>query len=211
MFKTIKTVLACSFLLFTSLAVMEQAEAAPVKPAAESVKPVDVVMKTTKGDMVIRLNPEKAPITVKNFLSYVDKGFYKDVVFHRVMPGFMIQGGGMTADMSEKATGSPIKNESSNGLRNSRGTIAMARTPDPDSATAQFFINLVNNEFLNDRPGRPGYAVFGDVIKGDNVMDSIASVKTGRRGPHANVPVEPITILAVERVTAAPNKETKVK
>ncbi|MGI9279712.1 MAG: peptidylprolyl isomerase [Endozoicomonas sp.] len=211
MFKTIKTVLTVSFLLFASQVMAEQKAAVQTKLASESVLPVDVVMKTSKGDMTIRLNSEKAPVTVKNFLSYVDKGFYKDVVFHRVMPGFMIQGGGMTADMSEKPTSNPIKNESANGVRNRRGTIAMARTPDPDSATAQFFINLVNNEFLNNRPGRPGYAVFGEVIKGEEVMDEIASVKTGRRGPHANVPIKSVTILAVERVTTAPNKEKKAK
>ncbi|WP_252179706.1 peptidylprolyl isomerase [Endozoicomonas sp. 4G] len=181
----------------------EQTATAPAQPAAEAVQPVDVVMKTSKGDMTIRLNPEQAPVTVKNFLTYVDKGFYKGLVFHRVMPGFMIQGGGMTADMSQKPTGAPIKNESDNGLRNSRGTIAMARTANPDSATSQFFINLVNNEFLNNRPGRPGYAVFGELIKGQEVMDAIASVKTGNRGPHANVPVEPVFILAVERVKEA--------
>uniref|UniRef100_UPI0009DD2B64 peptidylprolyl isomerase n=1 Tax=Endozoicomonas numazuensis TaxID=1137799 RepID=UPI0009DD2B64 len=189
----------------------EQKAAAPTKPAVSTAQPVDVIMKTSKGDMTIRLNPEKAPVTVKNFLSYVDKGFYKGLVFHRVMPGFMIQGGGMTSDMSEKATDAPIKNESGNGLRNSRGTIAMARTPNPDSATSQFFINLVNNEFLNNRAGRPGYAVFGEVIKGDETMNAIAAVKTGNRGPHANVPVESVTILAVERVKIVPTKEQKSK
>ncbi len=203
MLKAIKTVLTVSFLLFASPLMAEQTATAPAQPAAEAVQPVDVVMKTSKGDMTIRLNPEQAPVTVKNFLTYVDKGFYKGLVFHRVMPGFMIQGGGMTADMSQKPTGAPIKNESDNGLRNSRGTIAMARTANPDSATSQFFINLVNNEFLNNRPGRPGYAVFGELIKGQEVMDAIASVKTGNRGPHANVPVEPVFILAVERVKEA--------
>nr|WP_306801306.1 peptidylprolyl isomerase [Endozoicomonas sp. ONNA1] len=184
----------------------EQKATAPDKPVAEALQPVDVVIKTSKGDMTIRLNPGKAPVTVENFLAYVDKGFYEGLVFHRVMPGFMIQGGGMTADMSQKPTSAPIMNESGNGLRNSRGTISMARTANPDSATSQFFINLVNNEFLNNRPGRPGYAVFGEVINGEEVMDSIASVKTGNRGPHANVPVDPITILTVERVKTAPTK-----
>ncbi|WP_306674567.1 peptidylprolyl isomerase [Endozoicomonas sp. ISHI1] len=184
----------------------EQKATAPDKPVAEALQPVDVVIKTSKGDMTIRLNPGKAPVTVENFLAYVDKGFYEGLVFHRVMPGFMIQGGGMTADMSQKPTSAPIRNEPGNGLRNRRGTISMARTANPDSATSQFFINLVNNEFLNNRPGRPGYAVFGEVIKGEEVMDSIASVKTGNRGPHANVPVDPITILTVERVKTAPTK-----
>ncbi|WP_422409279.1 MULTISPECIES: peptidylprolyl isomerase [unclassified Endozoicomonas] len=205
MLNAIKRVLTLSFLLFASQLLAEQKTTAPDKPASEAVQPVDVVIKTSKGDMTVRLNPERAPATVENFLAYVDQGFYEGLVFHRVMPGFMIQGGGMTADMSQKPTDVPITNESGNGLRNSRGTVAMARTSDPDSATSQFFINLVNNDFLNDRPGRPGYAVFGEVIKGDEVMDSIASVKTGNRGPHANVPVDPITILAVERVRTAPN------
>lgn len=206
MLKAIKKVLTVSFLLFVGHVMAEQKTTAPDNHAAEVVQPVDVVIRTSKGDMTIRLNPGKAPVTVENFLAYVDKGFYKGLVFHRVMPGFMIQGGGMTADMSQKPTSAPIRNESGNGLRNSRGTISMARTANPDSATSQFFINLVNNEFLNNRPGRPGYAVFGEVINGEEVMDSIASVKTGNRGPHANVPVDPITILTVERVKTAPNK-----
>ncbi len=206
MLKAIKKVLTVSFLLFASQVMAEQKATAPDKPVAEALQPVDVVIKTSKGDMTIRLNPGKAPVTVENFLAYVDKGFYEGLVFHRVMPGFMIQGGGMTADMSQKPTSAPIRNESGNGLRNSRGTISMARTANPDSATSQFFINLVNNEFLNNRPGRPGYAVFGEVISGEEVMDSIASVKTGNRGPHANVPVDPITILTVERVKTAPTK-----
>ena len=162
---------------------------------------VDVKMSTNKGDMILRLNPERAPITVKNFLSYVDKGYYNNLIFHRVIRGFMIQGGGFNADMVKQSTAAPIKNESTNGLGNRRGTISMARTNNPDSATAQFFINLVNNDFLNASAGRPGYAVFGEVIEGLDVLDSIGSVQTGRRGPYGDVPLQAVTILKAERVT----------
>jgi len=159
-------------------------------------KPV-VVLDTTLGAIHIELDPAKAPITVQNFLQYVNAGHYSGTIFHRVIPGFMAQTGGMTADMKEKSTQAPIKNEAGNGLRNERGTVAMARTGVVDSATAQFFINVKNNEFLNhqDETARGfGYAVFGKVTQGMDVVDKIVSVPTANRGGHGDVPVEPIVI-----------------
>jgi peptidyl-prolyl cis-trans isomerase A (cyclophilin A) len=153
-----------------------------------------VVLETTLGNIEIQLEPEKAPITVKNFLAYVDAGFYDGTVFHRVIPGFMIQGGGFDADLHQKETRAPIKNEASNGLENERGTVAMARTSNPDSATAQFFINLKDNDFLNHGSRDEGYAVFGHVVGGMDVVDKIAGVSTGNRGMHQNVPTEPVVI-----------------
>ncbi len=156
-----------------------------------------VTLETTKGRVVVELYPEKAPKTVENFLTYAKEGFYDGTIFHRVIPNFMIQGGGMTADLQQKATHPPIPNEADNGLENDRGTIAMARTSDPDSATAQFFINLVDNDFLNYRNKTPqgwGYAVFGKVVEGMDVVDEIAKVQTGRKGPYSDVPVEPVII-----------------
>lgn len=154
-----------------------------------------VLMKTNKGDIKIELDLENAPITTENFLSYVQDGFFSDTIFHRVISGFMIQGGGFCEDMSQKDTKATIKNEANNGLKNTRGTLAMARTNDPDSATAQFFINLSDNAFL-DYSGKanPGYAVFGKVIEGLDVVDAIAAVKTGRNGYHDDVPVEAVVI-----------------
>jgi peptidyl-prolyl cis-trans isomerase B (cyclophilin B) len=161
-----------------------------------------VVMKTSKGDIKIELFEKKAPITVGNFLQYVDDEFYNDTIFHRVISGFMIQGGGFDSNMEQKDTRSPIEIESDNGVRNDRGTIAMARTMDPNSATAQFFINLVDNDFLNfksaDIQGY-GYAVFGKVIEGLDVVDEIASVKTGMAAGHQDVPEDDIVILSVSR------------
>jgi cyclophilin family peptidyl-prolyl cis-trans isomerase len=162
-----------------------------------------VKLETTMGDIVIELNEQAAPITVGNFLRYLDEGFYDGTIFHRVIHNFMIQGGGFTADMMQKPTHGPITNEASNGLKNDRGTIAMARTDNPDSATSQFFINHKNNDALNYQgPAKPGYAVFGNVVKGMDVVDSIAAVKTttkmrmirGRRRPMQDVPVEPVVI-----------------
>ena len=155
-------------------------------------------IETTKGKIVLQLNSEKAPVTVSNFLEYVKSGHYDGTVFHRVIQNFMIQGGGFTADMRQKAVNDPIKNEADNGLKNDRGTIAMARTPNPHSATAQFFINTVDNSFLNHKSKDMngwGYAVFGKVIEGMGVVDTIASVKTGIKGGHRDVPVEPVVIL----------------
>jgi peptidyl-prolyl cis-trans isomerase B (cyclophilin B) len=156
-----------------------------------------VEMETSKGKFVIELYPEKAPDTVKNFLNYVDTKFYDGTIFHRVIPKFMIQGGGFTADMKRKSAGAPIKNEADNGLKNERGTIAMARTNDPHSATAQFFINTVNNDFLNHKSKTTqgwGYVVFGKIVTGMDVVDAISSVKTVMRGMYRDVPEEIIDI-----------------
>jgi len=161
-----------------------------------------VEMKTSLGPVVIELDDAKAPATVKNFLAYVADGFYDGTVFHRVIPGFMIQGGGFTPDMVQKPTKAPIQNEAKNGLKNARGTIAMARTQDPHSATAQFFINHRDNGPL-DYPSRDGwgYAVFGKVTAGMDVVDRIAEVKTGNRGFFQNVPVEPVVIQSVKVIS----------
>ncbi|NOZ88077.1 MAG: peptidylprolyl isomerase A [Deltaproteobacteria bacterium] len=145
-----------------------------------------VVIKTNMGDIEVELFADKAPISVKNFLSYVKDGFYKGTVFHRVIPGFMIQGGGYTQELARKNTKPPIKNEAENGLKNLRGTLAMARTNVVDSATSQFFINLKDNKFLDHGTRDFGYAVFGKVIKGMDVVDKIASVPTGPKGPFAS-------------------------
>lgn len=155
-----------------------------------------VRLATTAGDIVVELDAAKAPKTVDNFVQYVKAGHYNGTIFHRVIDNFMIQGGGMTADMSEKATRAPIPLESRNGLTNQRGTIAMARTPDPNSATAQFFINLKDNDFLNAEKTRDGhgYAVFGKVVQGMDVVDRIRTAKTGDKNGHQNVPLEPIVI-----------------
>ena len=151
---------------------------------------------TSMGDIVIELDAAKAPKTVDNFLQYVKAGHYDGTVFHRVIPGFMIQGGGMTADMKEKTTRAPIPLESKNGLGNARGTVAMARTNDPNSATAQFFINVTDNERLNaaNSPDGNGYAVFGKVVSGMDVVDKIRDVPTGSKGPYSDVPTTPVTI-----------------
>ena len=154
-----------------------------------------VLLQTSLGDIEIELDSEHAPITTKNFLDYVNSGFYENLTFHRVIPGFMIQGGGADDQLKFKDGNAPIKNEANNGLKNNRGTIAMARTSDVDSATSQFFINTVNNEFLNyQSPENYGYAVFGKVIKGMDIVDKIVNVATHRVGPHQNVPVEPVYI-----------------
>lgn len=152
---------------------------------------------TTHGAIVIELDAQKAPVTVANFLGYVESGHYDGTVFHRVIDGFMIQGGGMDSKMNEKRTGTPIKNEADNGLKNDVGTIAMARTSDPHSATAQFFINVKNNDFLNYTSPTPqgwGYAVFGKVTDGMDVVNQIKGVATGRYGHHADVPTTPVVI-----------------
>lgn len=157
---------------------------------------------TSKGDFTVELFTDTAPISSENFLRYVDSGFFDGLIFHRVIPGFMIQGGGFTPDMKQKTGRAPIKNEAKNGQKNLRGTLAMARTQDIDSATSQFFINLVDNDFLDHRPGNYGYAVFGQVISGMDVVDAIAQVKTGRRGVHDDVPLEPVVIHKVTRIPA---------
>jgi len=157
-------------------------------------------VKTSKGSFTVQLFDKQAPISVANFLKYVDEGFFDGTIFHRVIPQFMIQGGGMKTDMSQKKGFAPIKNEATNGLKNKRGTLAMARTNDIDSATSQFFINLVDNDFLDHRPGNYGYAVFGRVDSGMEVVDTIAAVKTGNKAGHQDVPTETITIESVTRI-----------
>lgn len=168
--------------------------------AAENPK---VLMKTTKGDITIELYPDKAPITVQNFLTYVDEGFYNGTIFHRVINNFMIQGGGYTAEIHKKAAKSPIKNEASNGLKNMRGTIAMARTMVIDSATSQFFINHVDNPNLDHTDKTEagfGYCVFGKVIAGMDVVDAIAAVRTMTRRGMRDVPRETVEIISVKRI-----------
>jgi peptidyl-prolyl cis-trans isomerase A (cyclophilin A) len=158
-------------------------------------------MVTSLGNVKIELYRKEAPVTVKNFLTYVREGFYGGTIFHRVIPGFMVQGGGFTSEIKEKQTGKPIKNEAANGLRNDRGTIAMARTADPNSAAAQFFINLVNNNGLNSpQPDGYGYAVFGRVIEGMDVVDRIAGLRTGMRKGMQDVPIEPVVIRSMKVV-----------
>lgn len=154
---------------------------------------------TTHGDFRVELNTEKAPLSCENFLRYVDEGFYDGTVFHRVIPGFMIQGGGMGEDLERRPTHEPIRNEADNGLKNLRGTISMARTAQVDSATTQFFVNLSDNAFL-DHGGRDfGYAVFASVVAGMDVVDAIAAVATGRRGMHDDVPLDAVFIKSVSR------------
>jgi peptidyl-prolyl cis-trans isomerase A (cyclophilin A) len=153
-----------------------------------------VIFSTNQGDIKVKLNRAEAPITVENFISYVNDGFYNGVVFHRVIPNFMIQTGGFTPDMKQKTPKAPIKNEANNGLRNSRGTLSMARTSEVDSATSQFFINVNDNKFLDNGERDFGYAVFGEVIDGMDVVDKIAAVQTGTDGQFRDVPQEPIVI-----------------
>ena len=174
----------------------------PVTAIAEtSVTDPQVVIKTSEGDITVRLFKDKAPLTVANFMGYVEAGFYNGTIFHRVIPNFMIQGGGFLPDMTEKETGTPVENESKNRLHNTRGTLAMARTDDPDSATSQFFINQRNNLRLDWAPGREGYTVFGEVILGMDVVDFIATAPTGKVGPFSDVPKEPILIREIVRVS----------
>lgn len=168
---------------------------------SKNANPV-VVIETSEGTIRLELYADKAPITVDNFLKYVDEKFFDGTIFHRVIDGFMIQGGGFTPDMAQKRTNAPIKNEAANGVANSRGSIAMARTSVVDSATSQFFINLADNDFLNHRGKTPdafGYAAFGAVVEGMDVVDKIAKVKTGRHGMHSDVPASPVVIKSVTR------------
>ncbi|MBP5511275.1 MAG: peptidyl-prolyl cis-trans isomerase [Kiritimatiellae bacterium] len=193
-------------------AVAAYGEVSPTNAVATSATPKEqkkmqqIVIETSKGKIVAELDAEKAPATVANFLSYVDDKFYDGTIFHRVIDGFMIQGGGFTPEMRQKATKPPVKNEADNGLANARGTLAMARTMVVDSATCQFFINLVDNGFLNFRAKTPreyGYCVFGKVTEGMEVVDAIAKVATGNKGMHQNVPEDPVTILSIRRAPAA--------
>ena len=182
--------------LVLGLAGLATAQDAPKASAPASAAP-RVAFETSKGRIVLELSPDKAPKSVANFLQYVKAGHYNGVIFHRVIDGFMIQGGGFTADMAQKPTQAPIQNEADNGLRNDRGTIAMARTGDPHSASAQFFINTVNNDGLNHKSKTPqgwGYTVFGKVVEGMDVVDAIAKVPTGMKKGFADVPVQPVTI-----------------
>jgi peptidyl-prolyl cis-trans isomerase A (cyclophilin A) len=190
--------IACS-----GLSAFGQDQAEPAKPAQdaeqtpdkEAAKLVFVEMTTSKGDIILELDRGRAPVSVKNFLGYVNDGFYKGTIFHRVMDGFMIQGGGFAQDMKRKETKSPIANEWQNGLKNDIGTIAMARTSDPNSATSQFFINVNNNASLTPPPGRGvGYAVFGKVVAGMDVVNAIKATQTTTKNGMQNVPVTPITI-----------------
>jgi len=163
-----------------------------------------VKLQTSMGDIVIQLDTEKAPISSQNFVDYVNEGYYDGTIFHRVIPGFMAQGGGFTTDFEQKETRAPIKNEADNGLLNLRASVAMARTPDPDSATSQFFINYADSSFLNHTSPTPqgwGYAVFGRVIEGMDVVDAMAKAPTGSRGPHQNVPLTDIVIEKAKVIT----------
>jgi peptidylprolyl isomerase/peptidyl-prolyl cis-trans isomerase B (cyclophilin B) len=176
-------------------------------PAAGQPANPRVLIETSKGNITVELFPGNAPQSAANFLGYAKSGFYDGTIFHRVIPGFMIQGGGMTPDMTEKPKGAPIQNEADNGLKNLRGTLAMARTGDPHSATSQFFINVADNYFLNHR-GKSvegwGYAVFGKVVDGMDVVDAIVAVPSGNRGPYGDVPAEPVVMKHVTLLPEAP-------
>ncbi len=198
-----RILLACSILVL----------AAPLAAAAQSQHscaallkgnaPMKVKLTTSMGSIVLQLDKEKAPVTVENFAKYVDSGHYNGTIFHRVIDGFMIQGGGFDKDMRQKPTQAPIKNEAQNGLKNDKYTIAMARTPDPNSASAQFFINVKDNDFLNFTAPTAqgwGYAVFGKVVEGQDTVDKIAKVPTGNRGGHQNVPTQAVVIEKAECV-----------
>ncbi len=177
------------------------AQAASTHPAKG--KHSMVKLHTNKGTITLELDAEKAPVTVKNFLEYVNSGFYNGTIFHRVINGFMIQGGGFEPGMKQKATRAPIQNEAANGLKNDAYTIAMARTSDPQSATAQFFINVKDNDFLNYTSATAqgyGYCVFGKVVEGKDVVDAIKKVQTGNRGFHQDIPVEDVVITKAEEV-----------
>ncbi len=157
---------------------------------------------TTHGGFTVELFDNDAPLTVANFRQYVDDGFFDGTIFHRIVAGFVIQGGGLTADFSQKATRPPVRNEAANGLLNERGTLSMARTDSPHSATSQFFVNLKDNDFLDHRPGHHGYAVFGRVVEGLEVVDKIAAVPTGRRKGYTDAPMEDVVINSARRVKA---------
>jgi len=182
--------------LVVALAVDAGTKAQPIyfQQPFTSVMSETVVLETTKGSIEIELNRPKSPVTVENFVKYVKEGFFDGTIFHRVIPRFMIQGGGFTPDGSQKKTHQAIRLESKNGLKNTKGTIAMARTNDADSATSQFFINLIDNSFLNASPGNQGYAVFGQIKAGMETIDIIAAAKTATRGPHGDWPKEDIVI-----------------
>ncbi len=184
-----KRLLILRLMAFAAVSIANTVEAEAANPK--------VALETSKGKIVIELSSDKAPATVKNFIEYVKSGFFDGTIFHRVIPNFMIQGGGFTSDMKKKPNNPPIKNEADNGLKNDRGTIAMARTNDPHSATSQFFINTKDNNFLNHTGKNAqgwGYAVFGRVVEGMDAIDAISAVKTGIKGYYRDVPVEPVVI-----------------
>jgi peptidyl-prolyl cis-trans isomerase A (cyclophilin A) len=171
-------------------------------PVPESFRPRAgdlILMETSAGTIKLRLFADKAPLTVKNFLRYVEDKHYERTVFHRVIPNFVIQGGGLDANLAEKPARAPVRNESENGLSNRRGTVAVARTVDPDSGKCQFFINVKDNASLDRKGDNAGYCVFGEVVQGMDVVDQITKAPTGNQGGHANVPVQPIVILSVRR------------
>jgi len=197
LFLTLKVASLTLLTLFISPAVLAQSDSQAAKDLPQ------VLLETNHGTIVIELYPEKAPKTVKNFLGYVNEGFYDSTIFHRVISNFMVQGGGFTADMKKKTTHDPIPNEADNGLRNTVGTIAMARTSDPHSATAQFFINVAKNDFLDyrEKTNRAwGYAVFGKVIKGMKTVNKIRTTKTGTNNGMRDVPRETVTILKARQI-----------
>ena len=199
--RNVVRVVAVTFVLLTSLPACSQAEP-PDGPV--------VLLSTSMGDIKIGLYEKKAPITVKNFLDYVNDGFYDGTIFHRVITGFMIQGGGFTEKMEQKETKPAIKNEAENGLSNEEGTVAMARTNVVDSATSQFFINVKNNPFLNHQDqAQFGYCVFGRVIEGLDIVHKIETVQTGRQGGHSDVPLEPVVIKSAKVVAAEKKAEAQ--
>lgn len=179
----------CAFALF-ALALPAQAQDDDASSAARP----RVTLETSNGKIVVELYPDKAPKTVENFLGYVESGFFDGTIFHRVIKGFMVQGGGFTPDMQQKTTRAPVVNEAADALSNERGTISMARTNDPNSATAQFFINTVDNPGLDANPGSAGYTAFGRVVEGMDAVDAIAGVATGRKGQFSDVPLEAVVI-----------------
>ena len=194
--------LLATLLLMAGIVQAEEAPAAKAEAPKEVKMTMQVIIETNKGTITAELYEDKAPVTVKNFLAYVDEKFYDETIFHRVIDKFMIQGGGFTKEMVQKQTKTPIKNEADNGLQNKRGTLAMARTMVVDSATCQFFINLVDNGFLDFRSKTDqgyGYCVFGAVTEGMDVVDAIAKVATGNNGRHQNVPTEPVVIKSIRR------------
>lgn len=205
-----KCLLTCALFAFTTGLVLADNHASSEGASGEAMMNENmprVRLVTNLGDIVIALDQAKAPKTVENFLGYVNEGFYNGTIFHRVIDGFMIQGGGFTQDFEKKATRAPVENEANNGLKNDRGTVAMARTNQPHSATAQFFINVVNNDFLNFRSQTPrgwGYAVFGTVVEGMEVVDAIRRTPTGSGGPfRKDVPQTPVIIQSVSMDTGA--------
>ena len=202
--------LLCAFALLAPVSVFAAPQAAgktadAAKPAAEVAatgKP-RVLLHTTQGDITVELNPDKAPKTVDNFLQYVKEGFYDGTIFHRVIPRFMAQGGGWTKDLQRKRAHAPIRNEANNGLKNTRGTLSMARTSDVNSATSQFFVNLADNAFLDHGTRDYGYAVFGRIASGMDVIDRIASVRTGTRKGYQDAPLEDVVIVSARRLAPA--------